>query len=71
MTEPRSGDERINDVIADYLKEVAAGRSPDRSALHTAHPDLADELQSFFADHDRMHRFRHPSFRRAQTGRGG
>lgn len=60
MSELRSGDDRIDVFIAEYLKNVAAGSVPDRAALLVAHPDLAEELHSFFADHDRMQRFVEP-----------
>ncbi|MFO0808342.1 MAG: protein kinase [Gemmataceae bacterium] len=56
MNPTPSRDERIDAAIADYLRGTA-----DRDALLAAHPDLADELQSFIADHERMHRFAEPA----------
>ncbi|MFL5328861.1 MAG: protein kinase domain-containing protein [Gemmataceae bacterium] len=61
MSEPRSGDERVNAVIADYLRNRATGNAPDRAMLIAAHPEFADDLKSFFSDHDRMHRFVEPA----------
>jgi WD40 repeat protein/tRNA A-37 threonylcarbamoyl transferase component Bud32 len=47
-----SWEERVNAVIADYLEAVAVGKCPDRAAILARHPDLADDLQRFFADQD-------------------
>src|SRR5262245_10225524 len=46
----------LDAVIAEYLQQVEAGEVPDREALLTAHPDLADQLRTFFSDYDRLDR---------------
>jgi tRNA A-37 threonylcarbamoyl transferase component Bud32 len=53
-------EERIDEVIAEFLEAEAAGQTPDRAALLARHADLADELRSFFADHDRMRKLAEP-----------
>jgi tRNA A-37 threonylcarbamoyl transferase component Bud32 len=53
-------EERIDEVIAEYLEAEEAGRPPDRAALLARNPELADELRSFFADHDRMRTMAEP-----------
>jgi serine/threonine protein kinase len=53
-------DARLNELIAAYLEAVEAGQSPDRGAWLAPHPDLADELRAFFANHDRMARVGEP-----------
>jgi WD40 repeat protein/tetratricopeptide (TPR) repeat protein len=45
-------DERVNEVIAEYLRAADAGQAPSREELLARHPDLADELRSFFTDND-------------------
>jgi tRNA A-37 threonylcarbamoyl transferase component Bud32 len=46
----------LDAVIAAYLQQVEAGAVPDREALLTQHPALADGLREFFADYDRLDR---------------
>ena len=46
--------QQVDRIIADYLQASGAGTAPSREELLAQHPDLAAELQSFFADHDRM-----------------
>jgi serine/threonine-protein kinase len=53
-------EELIDVVIAEFLEAEAAGQTPDRVALLARHSDLADELRSFFADHDRMRKLVEP-----------
>src|SRR5262245_43122405 len=54
--EPPTSDDPLDALIAGYLQQVEAGAVPDREALLAAHPDLADRLQAFFADLDRLDR---------------
>lgn len=55
--EPSSDRERVvNEILAAYLEAEARGEAVDRSAVLARHPDLAGELQAFFADHDAMRR---------------
>jgi tRNA A-37 threonylcarbamoyl transferase component Bud32 len=48
-------EERINAVVAEYLRAAQAGQPPDRQAILAQHPDLAAGLTSFFADQDQFH----------------
>ncbi len=60
-TEPTlSRRQRLEEVIADYLAAVQAGKSPDRRVLLEHHADLAADLEAFFADHDAFRQFGSP-----------
>jgi WD40 repeat protein/tRNA A-37 threonylcarbamoyl transferase component Bud32 len=45
---------QVNEIIAAYLKAVDAGQDPSRQDLLARYPDLAADLQAFFADHDEL-----------------
>jgi eukaryotic-like serine/threonine-protein kinase len=45
---------RLDSVVAGYLDALASGPVPDRGEWLARHPDLADDLRAFFADHDRL-----------------
>lgn len=43
-------DERLEQVLAEYLRAAEAGQPPNEESLLALHPDLADDLKSFFAN---------------------
>jgi branched-chain amino acid transport system substrate-binding protein len=55
-SDPSPREERLQEILARYLQEVEAGQNPDPGLLLAAHPDLADDLRSFLADHEKMRR---------------
>ena len=46
--------DRLDQVIAEYLAAEEAGAAPPAEELLTAHPDLAEQLQRFFANRDEL-----------------
>ena len=47
-------EERYHEAVASYLRAVDAGANPDCREWLQRHPDVAPQLEAFFADHDRM-----------------
>src|SRR5207237_10548950 len=57
MIEERAADDaelELDEVIADYLEAVDAGRKPDTAAWLARHPHLAGELARFVAADERF-----------------
>ncbi len=55
-----SHDERLESVIADYIRASEADGLPDRRTLLHQFPELAAELKHFFAQRDRLKRLTDP-----------
>lgn len=56
----RSGPDQLDEVVAAYLRAMERGEYLNRDEILARHPDLADDLREFFADHDRMNRLAQP-----------
>ncbi len=53
-------DARLEQAIADYLRRIESGQAVDREMFAAQHPDLADELRSFFANRAALERIAEP-----------
>jgi serine/threonine protein kinase len=60
-------EQRLERILADYLHAVEAGTAPDRAALLQQHPDLAEDLDSFFRNRDEMQRIAEPIKQQVQA----
>jgi WD40 repeat protein/tRNA A-37 threonylcarbamoyl transferase component Bud32 len=57
---PSEREKRFQEVLAAYLQAVETGQAPDRQEWLARHPDLADELASFFANQEHFARRAEP-----------
>lgn len=48
-------EQRLQDVVLDYLEAVDAGRPPSPAEVLARHPDLAGAPTEFFVDQERPH----------------
>ncbi len=53
-TEDRDDKDPLQSLIAEILEAEKSGDTVDRETLLKQHPDHADSLREFFANHDRM-----------------
>jgi eukaryotic-like serine/threonine-protein kinase len=53
-SDPCHSDSPLDEILAFYLEEVEAGRTPDRDAVLAKHPELIAELNAFFANLDHV-----------------
>jgi hypothetical protein len=51
---PASRDERLLDIIEDYLAKLASGAADSQQALLARHPEFAAELADFFRTRDQV-----------------
>jgi serine/threonine protein kinase len=53
-------EQRLDVVIAEYVRAVEAGQAPAQGEVLARHPDLAPELATYFADRERVERWARP-----------
>ena len=63
------GDDSLGALVSDYLEAARTGLYPDRNAVREAHPELARDLERFFAAHDAVERLARPLREVAQAAR--
>ncbi len=59
-TPPDDHEAKLEQVLADYVRSAERGQPLDRQQLIDRHPDLADDLQSFFRNRDAMEQLAEP-----------
>jgi len=58
--DPPDDEERLDEVIADYLDAEQANQAPDQEELLRSHPELGPRLARFFVEHQRFARLAGP-----------
>jgi serine/threonine-protein kinase len=65
--DPADRERRLQEILVGYFQAIDGGRTVDRQELLNQHPEMASDLQAFFADQDRVDRLAKP-FRREKPG---
>ncbi len=60
-TRDRGGDDRLFEIIAEYLSAAEAGNPPDRDAFLKAHSEYSNDLRPFFANLDELANLAEPA----------
>ncbi len=71
LTPASAREQRLNDVLLDYVEMWEAGREPNREQMLAAHPGLRAELEAFMASHDELERLAAPLRGAAPASPGG
>src|SRR6516162_7542178 len=62
-------EQALDEILADYLKTVDAGRKPNRQDLLARYPQWAADLEDFFHEEDRLERWAEPFVGAARSAR--
>ena len=57
----RLNDDRLNEVLAEYLQRVDAGEQIDRAQFIGEHAEMADALRSYFETTDEVEQLARPA----------
>jgi eukaryotic-like serine/threonine-protein kinase len=58
--DPPAREQHLDEILANYLKDIAAGQAPCRDTLLNKHPDFVSELNAFLDDRERFDRLAAP-----------
>src|SRR5262245_54077275 len=59
-TDAPDREEKLAEILLEYVEAVQAGRAPDRDALLLRHPEFASDISEFFAGRDQVERLAAP-----------
>jgi len=57
---PSSREQRLQSVLVSFLEASEMGQAPDANELLARHPEFAEELAAFFANHAQLDRLAAP-----------
>ena len=60
-------EERLDQILATYLRALDAGETPDHARIIADHPDLRSDLNEFFSGQARLHDWAAPMRQAAEA----